>query len=508
MLVDLAPRTLLVIVLLALGLRCAGLTFDTLWLDEGYQTVVESYGNPLPDFLNIKAQPFLYKPSNPANISTVLANFRKVDPLCPPLYALAMNRWLTVFGGSDSALRSLSLTFSMLTVIALYFLGNQIFGAPIGMFAALLAAVSPFDVAYAQEARTYSLIILEALLSGGSLVLFLTRPQNYATALWAGLYIIASWALISSHYTGLFILAFEIAAGVVFSLWRRDWLLLAWVLSANCIVGLLFLPWYSLFQQAASIRTASFYVSREPSLWWPFYALFTRIPFNWIAFLAGKKVMVFAFPLYLTAALFIVFGIMALKLRTTSKTAWLFVSAWCLVPALILWGLDVLESHRVIEISRYIIGTAPAVYLLAGLGLFWLQQKQPKIFLPLLVIHCMFAFANIAYAHIVHQRENWQEMAQLVENKCTSDDIIFVSQYYDIVCLDRYLTKPFRQVGVSPNMGQEKFQKILGDLHPDSFWILTGQEGDGIFVMVPAQYSSVENHDLGHALHFRHFVRH
>jgi uncharacterized membrane protein len=508
LLVDLASRTFLVIVLLALGLRCAGLTFDTLWLDEGYQTIVESYGNPLPDLLNAKAQPFLYKPSKPANIDTVLANFRKVDPLCPPLYALAMNRWLTVFGGSDLALRSLSLTFSCLTVIALYLFGNLIFGAPVGMFAALLAAVSPFDIAYAQEARTYSLLILEAMLSGGSLVLFLTRPQNYTTAFWAGLYIIATWALISSHYTGLFILAFEIAAGVVYSLWRRDWLLLAWVVVANLLIGLLFLPWYPLFHEAASIRTASFYVSREPSWWWPPYALFTRIPFNWIAFLAGKKVMVFAFPLYITSALFIIFGMMAAKMKATSKQAWIFVLAWCLAPALILWGLDVLESHRVIEIPRYIIGTAPAVYLLAGLGLFWMQKNLRKIFVPLLVVHCLFALANNAYAHIVHQRENWQEMAQLIQTKCKADDVIFVSQYYDIVCLDRYLTRPFKQVGVSPNMGKDQFEKVLGDLNLSEFWMLTAQEGDGIFAMIPARYYSIEDHDLGHALHLKHFVRH
>lgn len=93
------------VLILASGLRFTALTFDSLWLDENYQTVVESYGNNLPDLLNPEGKAFIYKSDNPASVHNVLTRFRKVDPLCPPLFAVCMNRWITAFGGSDFALR-------------------------------------------------------------------------------------------------------------------------------------------------------------------------------------------------------------------------------------------------------------------------------------------------------------------------------------------------------------------------------------------------------------------
>src|SRR3974390_808274 len=94
--------------LMALVFRFTGLTFDSLWLDEGYQTVVGAYGQPLPDFLRLPAQAFIYRPGPPAGPSQMLSNFRRVDPLPPPLYQLILNRWIALFGGSDMAVRSLS----------------------------------------------------------------------------------------------------------------------------------------------------------------------------------------------------------------------------------------------------------------------------------------------------------------------------------------------------------------------------------------------------------------
>src|SRR5882724_9412701 len=99
-------KALLFVLLLASGLRFTALTFDSFWLDESYQTVVESYGNNLPDLFNSSSKAFIYKPQKPANIKNVLINFRKVDPLCPPLFAVMMNRWLTIFGGSDFSMRA------------------------------------------------------------------------------------------------------------------------------------------------------------------------------------------------------------------------------------------------------------------------------------------------------------------------------------------------------------------------------------------------------------------
>jgi hypothetical protein len=184
----------------------------------------------------------------------------------------------------------------------------------------------------------------------------------------------------------------------------------------------------------------------------------------------------------------------------------LLLIAWCVVPAVILWLVDVVESHRVIEISRYVVGTAPAIFLLVGWGLAYAFKKE-RFALALLIAHTILALTNNAYAHIVHQRENWREAAAIVERLTGPDDIIFVSQYYDVMCLDRYLSRPLRQVGVSPSLGREKVQSLVVEIAKTkkTFWVLTAQEGDGIFQMIPPQYKVVFDSDLHHAIHLRQY---
>ena len=536
------------ILILAAGLRLTGLTFDSLWLDESYQTVVEAYGNNLPDLFNAKGRPFLYKPDSPASLQTVLDNFRKVDPLCPPLYATVINRWLTIFGGSDFALRGFSVLCSLLAVSATYFVAYLLLGRNTALYAALLQTISPFDIAYAQEARMYSLCTLGAVLSGGSFLYFIKSSMSAhvpggepvgadfvppavapTVVLLAIIYIISTWALVNSHYTQLFIWFFAILAGFVLSMIRKSPSILAWTLITNLGVFILCLPWLSFFVQAANMHTASFYIARQASIFWPIWALFCRIPFNWLIFLIGKKVMFWAVPGYLTAACLVGYLLFILikkyraaGLAILSKPVDLILTLllfWALIPALTIWTLDVFESHRVIEIPRYLIGTAPAIYLLAGYAISLLEKT--RYCLTLAIMHACFCLANNAYMHIVPQREGWRSVAQFVEKACSPDEPILVSHYYNIVCLDRYLDSPLRQIGVSPSFGRRRIEYILKDIldsdrRPNSissnikpfrhtFWVLSGQDGDTIFNIIPDRFKAVHNYDFPHAVHLRQY---
>ncbi|PWT95454.1 MAG: hypothetical protein C5B53_11430 [Candidatus Melainabacteria bacterium] len=482
-----------------------------------------------------RAEPFLFKPGKPASLPDVLKNFRKVDPLCPPLFALAMNRWLTAFGGSDFSLRALAATISSISVLVVFLLANLLLGRRIALIAALLQAISPFDIAYAQEARMYSLVILTAALSAGAFILLATRRQDWKTLLYAVVYLASTWALINTHYTGLFLWAFEIAAGLALVLLRKDWLLLSWLLIANLIVATLCLPWYPLFQQAASIRTESFYVARSPSWWWPFWGALVRLPLNWIIFLAGKRVAIFAAPIYFLAAAILLPGFLILARGTVSwlksnlpylswtknasvaigssndelNCVYLLLLSWSLIPALAVWFIDVIESHRLIEITRYVIATAPAIYLVGGVGAVYAMRRL-KFGYWLFGLYAAFALANNLYAHVIHQREDWRKAAQMVDQLCLADDLLLVSQYYDIVCLDRYLSRPLRQIGIGPAMGKDGIAHLIVDEikpTPVSFWLLTGQEGDRVFAMIPQDFKAASQYDLGHALHLRHYIR-
>lgn len=678
------------IFLLAASVRFAGITFDSLWLDESYQSLVGAYGQGVPDLLSARQHPYRFQFGKPAETNAVLANFRKVDPLCPPLYAVSLNAWIKQFGDSDLAIRSLSAVVSCLSVVALFVLVLSLFGAQIALVAALVQALSPFDVHYAQEARMYSMVVLFSILSFAFLTGILkqtvdwrrwspvkaaSRPPlsgppdsrdlgegtdgvhysgtesggmvgckiakrpvvenratfgRYRTGTVAALtfaYAASAWALVNSHYTGLFVLLFQIALSACWILATRQWSLFFWLSPAFLLTAIFSLPWLPLFLQSAGYRKESFYVTRAATFWWPFYALFFKIPVNWESFLSGTRVGGYAIPVYVTAALSMVsaavagcrvvfealvadYGLSSSRVArpsvegrypassysvenqstalnkadmvqvagvvvthsvhepaqvrcleaeapgtvvsSTSATAikakergdcsvsapvgdcsaplaasglkgfpgllaclerpgwsmeksfFLSVWMWALLPAAGIWVMDVLEGRKVVEIARYTIGTAPAVYILAGVGFALIAKRFRRGWL-LLAFHSLFCIANLYYLHNVHQREPWREMAATVEKICKSDDLLVVSEYYNIACLDRYLSRPYLQLGGSPAMGASYVQKMVAGRQ--RFILITAQEGEFIKDLLPAEFRCMQHIDLRHGVHLRVYER-
>lgn len=541
------------ILVLAAGVRFAGISFDSLWLDESYQTLVGAYGHGAPDFLNPASQPYRFTFSNPAPVSDMLRRFRQVDPLCPPLHAVLLNRWLAFFGDSDFAIRSLSVVVSLLSIVVVFGIGAYLFGFEAGLLAMLVQAFSPFDVHYAQEARMYSLVVLTSAISTGSLLLLLNRSGGVARdaahgaaspvqadggvspraahphgrssslvlVLSATAYAISAWAMINSHYTGLFVGCFQALLAGGWLVVTRRWALALYLGAAACAVVVLWLPWMPMFLQSAGARKESFYVTRQASLWWPFYALLVRVPVNWEVFLSGPRVGGYAIPVYVTSALSLISAAVASFFAARKRwrrdggvksgaaeqsrngfpvPALLAVWLWAVLPAGILWFLDVLEGRKVVEIARYTIGSAPAVYILSGLGMLALARKWRKGWL-LVLLHCMFCCANLYYLHTVHQREPWRDMAVEVERICKPDDLLVVSEFYNIACLDRYLTRPLRQIGASPAMGKDRVSKLLAG--HSRFVLLTAQQGEFIKDLIPPEFSITERVDLRHGLHLR-----
>lgn len=76
----------------------------------------------------------------------------------PPLWEILLHFWVKVFGISEVAIRSLSLIFSVLTVIPIYFLGERHIHRLAGIAASLFYCFSTFSIYLAHDCRVYSLI--------------------------------------------------------------------------------------------------------------------------------------------------------------------------------------------------------------------------------------------------------------------------------------------------------------------------------------------------------------
>jgi hypothetical protein len=135
----------------------------------------------------------------------------------PPLYHLTL--WLTIraFGHSEFAVRLPSLIAGTLVIPALYALGRELYDRRTGLIAAGFAAVSPLLIWYSQEVRMYEFAALFGLLA----VLTQLRAIRNGTLLnWAA-YILATSALLWSHYFGLLLIGVQQLAFVVVLVQRK-----------------------------------------------------------------------------------------------------------------------------------------------------------------------------------------------------------------------------------------------------------------------------------------------
>ncbi|MFN2130366.1 MAG: glycosyltransferase family 39 protein [Anaerolineae bacterium] len=158
----------------------------------------------------------------------------------PPLYFLMLRYWRLLVGETEFGLRALSVFIGVLTVAASYRLAVALGGGWTGLGAALLVALSRFDVQWSQEMRMYALAALLAALSLWAAIR-LWRGERwgdvvaYVLLMAAGLYTLYLYALV-------FVVA-NLAWLIVLSRPGRRACRIAQWASAQAAVLTLFAPW-------------------------------------------------------------------------------------------------------------------------------------------------------------------------------------------------------------------------------------------------------------------------
>ena len=208
-------------ILIALAVRSHNLGAQSLWWDESLSLLRAHL--PLADIL-----------SNRIDLTDNHTVVATIDNH-PPLYFVLLSLSVRLFGSSEFALRLLSLACGILLIPLLYVAGKRLVGDAAGCLAALMAALSPMYLWYSQEARMYMLAPLIGLLSFYALLRLIDREAT-GRQTWAVVYILATIAMLLTHYLTFFILAVEILIAILAGL--RGSRLLRW-LWPLVIVGLL-----------------------------------------------------------------------------------------------------------------------------------------------------------------------------------------------------------------------------------------------------------------------------
>jgi len=303
----------------------------------------------------------------------------------PPLFYVLLHLWIKAAGSTPFTFRFFSTCCGALVVPLFYRLGRQTPGRQAGTWSMALAALSPFCVYYAQEARTYALTLALILASNLALLRWLDdgRARNLA------LYAVTTLACLYTHYTALLLPAAQLAA-----VWlsRDDGRRRATLLAAQIAVGAAFAPWplhvWTHMAELAQPDASLLIFTPMPPLQRAAHVLWTTLAEFSVGRTLGGITAIGGALLFL---FLVVLG--ASSADVTPRARWfLNCTLWLPVAALLL-----LPRTAVYFSPKYLGAALPAFYLLAGAGLQRLRRDAPWLFvvcLALVLLACAWGLGD------------------------------------------------------------------------------------------------------------------
>jgi 4-amino-4-deoxy-L-arabinose transferase-like glycosyltransferase len=336
------------------------------------------------------------------------------------VYYLLLRPWL-LLGTSEPAVRSLSVVFSVATIPLLYALAARMFGSRVGLIAALLVSVNAFHVAYAQNARSYSLLLFLLTIASLSYIAGVERPTRRS---WIT-FTVASVLAVYSHFFAIFVLVAQWAS-LIF-LRSRD---IPWkaILASALAIGLFLLPLVAFVATANREHIAGI---PKPKLDEMF-----RAP----VYLAGagpvaegkvstspeveRRVLLVAYFAVCLAALRSILKLW--RSRWGSFEAWHhgFVLSWLFVPLIVVFGVSMIMP---LWIYYYLIICLPPLVLLAAYG-FSTIDRQWVLFGVLAAVTCLATY-QVSYHYRYGVKEDWRGATRYVLSHARAGDAVVFGRF-------------------------------------------------------------------------------
>lgn len=430
----------------------------------------------------------------------------------PPVSLVLAYFWTQIFGTSEAAARSLSALAGTLCLPIIYAIGRELAGRRVALVATVLMALSEFQLFYAQEFRYYSVFLLFTLLSFLCYILFLKHGTYRSMAF----YVLTSILMFFSHTSGAFIL---VAQGLTFLLQARRhrpiwglWLV-SQILIALAIAPMVLHAATSSVSGSAGVQS---WIPVRP--WW--YPLETLQKFicSERFYVTPKRVGASTAWLVLGMGLFILWKGRAQWLEAVkafAPTVWrniilhreplILVGLWLLCPILILFGLSKLSEP--VYVHRYVIGAAPAFYLLLAMGLVSLRRIVPlPVFFGIFVL--MNGLGTYEY-YLYDDKEQWSDMVAYVDAQSRSGDVmVFAPDEQERLQTFFFMYSQGSLPGCSLTSPQQDAATLTRDLTActaghDRFWLVmrgqekrTGNLRDFFFEREHATMQLNEQHDF------------
>jgi len=406
---------LLLILIAAVGLRLVAISTRPIWYDEAFAVLFAEKG----------MQAMLA-----GTLTQVGGSAADVHPLA---YYGLLNAWMSLFSQSLTAIRMLSVLLGVCTILVIYIFSRELAGERMALASALLMALSPFQIHYAQEIRMYALLVLLLAMATLALWLGLRKGGWY----WWGLFSISGALAQYTHNLAVFYIL-PLALTPIF---HKNWRAVRNVVISCLVAVALYMPWLlQLPSQFEKVRQS--YWTTSPG--------FARLATTLISFTTNLPLPAAWLPVGLFIALFLVVlaawqTIKAYRHKLPQAATGIWLSYLVFAPIFLLF---VFSQWQPVYIERGLI--ASGAMFLVWLAWVMTETKKPHLVQGLFVLLLIIGFALGYYQHIYYDGfpyGRYAEMARYLRSSITPQDVVlhsnkltmFPAHYYDRTLPQEYI---------------------------------------------------------------------
>jgi mannosyltransferase len=351
--------------------------------------------------------------------------------------------WVLPFGTDEFWVRMPAVFFGALSCSLAYGVTRTLGGASAGLATGILMALSPAQVQYGQEARSYTLLICAILVALWGLALLAQDPAGAARSLrktgarpgaWAAYTLGTIAALNVLGVSVLWLLAANLAVFVL--AWRREidlrGFLENWLL-AHIIIILFCLPWFLAFKLYGQ-RGALGGLDWVPPvtairLWWALAGVY----FMHVTSLIAVRVFPAGVPgLGLVVAMLAAGGAFALRRQRAALTV------LCTATLVLPLSLLAISAVTPVLMPRYLLWSAAPFFVCAGLGLKLLPNRlRPAAVLVL----GLFSAVNLWPYYHDETKPRWDLAAEQLRTQLQPGDLLLVDDPQAVSMMNIYLAR-------------------------------------------------------------------
>ncbi|MEX0672724.1 MAG: glycosyltransferase family 39 protein [Candidatus Paceibacterota bacterium] len=365
-----------------------------------------------------EAQSLWQTSQSPREIIKILS-----DNVHVPAYHLTLHVWQSVLEPTVVNGRILSLLFFLLTIPALYKLGEIAYNRATGLFATTLFTISPFMNWFGNEVRMYTLF---ALLTTLSHYFYLRLWRKQPVWVWACYTLIAIIG-IYTHYFFSFVLLVQ---AVYFFFNQKQFHSGAFLsfLASALVVVLAFSPWllYVFMGVDGGVGSQPFLVTPTPvnlfNVFSHFFFGFQPDPIN--------SMIVSLWPLIALA------GFFALRNQRSTSPVTSYLLVGFILPVAIVFLVSILITP--IFLSRYMVLAVMPIFLFVA----WIVINYARPLSTTVQIALVFLMISTLTIQAYHPetpvRENYREAVADINKEVTARDMVVLSASFSVYPFDYY----------------------------------------------------------------------